>query len=426
MQVEIISIGDELLIGQTTNTNAAWMGEQALRSGLQCSRVHTIGDDPAVLRSVLDEVLERVDLVWITGGLGPTQDDRTKDALVGYFGCDVALHAPTLAGIEAYFAQRKLPMLEVNRQQALLPTGPRTAILSNPRGTAAGMWFETTRGQVVVAMPGVPSEMQGLMLEEVLPRVRARWPLPHRPQRTVRVHGVGEAYISNRLGEWETALSARGVAIAFLPHLGSVRVRFSTVASDPSAGEALLDQVCSEFVGQIGSPAYSTSDEPLAQVVGAQLLARNERLAVVESCTGGALAAALTAVPGASRYFLGGIVAYDGGIKSLLADVDPAWLEAHGAVSESVALAMAQGGRRRMGADWVVATTGVAGPDPAPGPAGGPPVPVGTVVIAVAGPGKHAARAFTLGAPARHTRAQRIERWVGDALDRLRQEISAQ
>jgi nicotinamide-nucleotide amidase len=423
MNFEIISIGDELLIGQTINTNAAWMSEQALIAGLQCTRVHTIGDDPQVLQQVLDEVLGRVELVWITGGLGPTQDDRTKDALVAYVGCEMELHVPTLERIEAYFASRGLPMLEINRMQAMLPTGPGTQLLPNPRGTAAGMWLETARGQVLVALPGVPSEMKGLVEEEVLPRVHARWQLPRRPQRTVRVHGMGESYISDRLGDWESQLAIRGVAMAYLPHLGSVRVRFSTGPAEGEGAEALLEVVCQEFADRLGEVVYALEDVPLAQVVGEGLLARGQTVGVVESCTGGALAAAFTAIPGASRYFMGGIVAYDAGGKSRWLGVDPALIRGEGTVSEAVAAALASGGRERLGVDWCVATTGVAGPTPADGGEGRPQVAVGTLYIAIAGPGLRTPRVFMVQSSPRQSRAQLIERWVLEAMNRLRLEI---
>lgn len=423
MHFEIISIGDELLIGQTLNTNAAWMSEQALLAGLQCTRVHTIGDDPQVLKEVLDEVLERVELVWITGGLGPTQDDRTKDALVAYVGCAMELHLPTLERIEAYFVSRGLPMLEINRMQAMLPTGPGTELLPNPRGTAAGMWLTTAQGGVLVALPGVPSEMKGLLQEEVLPRVAARWQLPRRPQRTVRVHGMGESYISDRLGEWEGQLASRGVAIAYLPHLGSVRVRFSAGPSEVEGAEALLEQVCREFADRLGEVVYALDDVPLAQVVGERLLARGETVGVVESCTGGSLAAAFTSIAGASRYFLGGVVAYDARVKSQWIGVHPELIEAEGAVSEKVAAAMAQGGRERLGVDWCIATTGVAGPSPADGGKDRPQIAAGKVYIAVAGPGLDAPRVVMLQSSPRQSRAQLIERWVLDAMNRLRLEI---
>lgn len=423
MNFEIISIGDELLIGQTINTNAAWMSEQGLRWGLQCNRIHTIGDAPEELLTVLDEVLARVGLVWITGGLGPTQDDRTKDTLVQYFGCGVALHGPTLERIEAYFALRGLPMLEVNRLQAQLPVGPGTEILPNPRGTAAGMWFETREGKVVVALPGVPGEMKGLLEEEVLPRVRTRWDLPHRPQRTVRVHGMGESYISHRLAEWETELESRGVSMAYLPHLGSVRVRFSTVSGDGPAADALLESVCAAFAERVGPAVFSLHDAPLAEVVGLRLLERGETVGVVESCTGGALAAAFTSIPGASRYFMGGVVAYDAGGKSRWVGVDPELVRKEGAVSEAVAAALADGGRERLGVDWCIATTGVAGPSPADGGEGRPEVAVGTLYIAVSGPGLATPRVFLVQSAPSQSRAQLIERWVLDAMNRLRLEI---
>lgn len=404
MNAEIITVGDELLLGQTVDTNSAWMGLELARSGFAVHHKAVISDEPAALKEALDLALSRVNVVLVTGGLGPTLDDRTKPTLAEYFGTPLRMHGPTLEAVKAYFDGRGLPFLEVNRMQAELPAGPGTAILPNPLGTAQGMWFE--RGHsVVVSMPGVPHEMKGLMQHEVIPRLVRRFDLPTRYHRTILCHGRGESYLSELLGEWEGELASRGVSLAYLPSFGQVRVRLAATGTDGGSVRALVDQCVAEAAALLAPHVASTVHESPAEGVGAALLERAEHLAVAESFTGGALAAALTAIPGASRWFKGGAVAYTQHAKAEWCGVSPALIAEHTAVSEPVARAMAEGTRQRMGADWAVATTGYAGP--------GSGSEVGTGFIAVAGPdGSVDVHAFRWG----NSRDVNIQRGVTTAL----------
>ena len=404
MNVEIITVGDELLLGQTTDTNSAWMGLELARSGFSVSHKAVISDEPMHLRDALDAALGRCQVVLVTGGLGPTLDDRTKPTLADYFGVPLKMHEPTLEAVRAYFDRRGLPFLETNRLQAELPDGPGTAILPNPLGTAQGMWFERD-DSVVVSMPGVPHEMKGLMTNEVIPRLMERFERPFRYHRTVLCFGRGESYLSQQLGDWEAGLQERGVGLAYLPSFGQVRVRLSAVGSDEAAVRALVDGCVEEAAVLLAPYVASTRWEQASEGLGAALSESGLQLAVAESFTGGALASALTSVPGASTWFRGGVVAYSEAVKESQLGVPAAVLKGHTAVSAPVAEAMALGVRERLGADWSVATTGYAGPGTTP--------EIGTAFISVAGPsGSTTTKEFHWG----RSRDVNIQRGVTEAL----------
>lgn len=404
VQVEIITIGDELLLGQTVDTNSAWMGQELVKFGYAIQRKTTISDEPEALVRALNEALDRVQVVLITGGLGPTLDDRTKGTLSSYFAAPLQLHEPTLVEVRSYFERRGLPFLEVNRLQAMLPTGPGTTILRNPRGTAQGMWFD--RGDaVVVSMPGVPHEMKGLMQEEVIPKLNDRFARPHRVHRTMLCFGRGESYLSELLGNWEDGLASRGVALAYLPSFGQVRLRFSAVGSDEMALRSLVDACVEEAAALLHPHVASLEFETAAAGLGACCARNGHFLAVAESFTGGAIAAALTIIPGASNWFRGGVVAYTDQVKMSALGVSSTLLEADGAVSSSVALEMARNVRSTLGADWGLSTTGYAGPGSSP--------EVGQVFIAAVGPnGAEIVREFHWG----QDREVNISRGVTQAL----------
>lgn len=404
VQVEIITIGDELLLGQTVDTNSAWMGQELVKFGYSVHRKTTISDEPNSLIQALDDALGRVQVVLITGGLGPTLDDRTKDTLAAYFKTPLVLHQPTLTDVQAYFERRGLPFLEVNRLQAMLPTGPGTAILRNPRGTAQGMWFERA-DSVVVSMPGVPHEMKGLMEEEVMPRLNRRYTRPNRVHRTMLCFGRGESYLSELLGEWEGALESRGVALAYLPSFGQVRIRLSAVGADEKAMRQLVDDCMEEAAALLHPHVASLEFENVAEGLGACCVQNGYWMAVAESFTGGAIASALTHVPGASSWFRGGVVAYTDEVKMRTLGVSADSLEQHGAVSGVVALEMARNVQSKLGADWGLSTTGYAGPGTSP--------EVGHVFIAAVGPnGQQTVREFHWG----QDREVNISRGVTQAL----------
>ena len=406
MLAEIITIGDELLLGQTIDTNSAWMGSQLAAHGIRVHRITSISDESEAIRAALDESLLRVDFVLITGGLGPTRDDITKETLADYFDTQLVMDQAILERITQWFAGRGFDMLEVNRHQAMMPEGCK--VLVNPRGTAMGMWFERDPGQkVVVSMPGVPYEMKGLMEEEVLPRVDRHWELPTRYHRTLLTQGVGESYLSELVWDWEEQLESRGVSIAYLPAPGQVRVRLSSVDSDLSSAKDRVEAEVAEFLTLAGRHVVSDRDEPLGAAVVRILTQRKKTLATAESCTGGAIASSITAVPGSSAIFIGSVVAYDNRIKQELLGVSSDALDVDGAVSEAVVCQMAKGARELLGTDYAVATSGVAGPS-----GGSVNKPVGTVWIALAGREGVEAKCLRLG----NSRARNIERSMREAL----------
>ncbi len=381
MRVHLLSIGDELLLGQTVNTNAAWMGRMLTEDGWRVSSVSAISDSPEAIRTALDRGLEEADAVLVTGGLGPTKDDLTKHVLAEHFGTELVMHEDIAAGIQRWFESRNVPFLEVNRLQAMLPRECR--ILPNALGTASGMWFDRPGGKVVVSLPGVPYEMEALMLEEVLPRLRHHFHLPTTLYQTVVTAGIGESSLAELVSDWEEALPAKGVSLAYLPSPGQVKVRLGVqgAAEDRQALQHVLDTELDAFMRLAEKHVIGRGDSGLPEAVLDALKERGQTVCTAESCTGGTVASMLAAVPGASAAMWGGVVAYDNSVKLAQLGVDEADLVRHGAVSERVVLAMARGARERLGTTWAISTSGVAGPT-----GGTEEKPVGTVWMAVAGP----------------------------------------
>lgn len=378
MHAEIITIGDEILIGQTVDTNSAWMAKMLNGIGVSIHRITSIADEREAILTTLAEVGERAQLVLITGGLGPTRDDITKLTLCEYFETHLVMNDAVRERIEAWFERRGVPILEVNRKQAELPAA--CEIIENLRGTAQGMWFERD-GVVYVAMPGVPYEMQGIVELHLLDKIKARFERPHIEHYTIMTSGIGESLLANMVADWEESLEAEGIHIAYLPSPGIVKVRLTAIGPDAEAIRTAVRKKAEEFEALAGSYIFGYNDEPLEVAVGRLLKERGLTVGCAESCTGGRIAAALAKHPGSSAFFLGGIVAYDNRVKEALLGVDAATLAAHGAVSEATIRAMAEGGRKALGVDFVVATSGVAGPD-----GGSEQKPVGLVWMAVAGP----------------------------------------
>jgi nicotinamide-nucleotide amidase len=381
MLAEIITVGDELLLGQTIDTNSAWMGEHLALLGVGVKRITAISDEPEALIDALDLALESMDLVLITGGLGPTQDDRTKQVLADYFHSSLVMNEDVLEKITAWFSRRGLPMLPSNVDQALLPDS--CEVLSNPLGTAQGMWFGVKEGpQTVISMPGVPYEMKGIMTHEVFPRLSSRFALPTRYHRTILTQGVGESYLSKHVASWEADLANRQVSIAYLPAPGQVRVRLS--AAGLNREEAILRVETEVEAFKVLCNHCIVTDregESVAEALVRVLIEAGKTLGVAESCTGGAIAGSITAIAGSSECFLGGVVAYSNKMKVELLGVPEELIQTHGAVSEPVVKEMANGLLLRTGADYALSTSGIAGP-------GGGTIekPVGTVWMALAGP----------------------------------------
>lgn len=409
MNCEIITIGDELLIGQVTDTNSAWMAGQLNANGIRVVQKTTIQDDIPVILKTLDEARKRADLILITGGLGPTKDDLTKEALCRYFDSTLVEDPKVVADLTAFFLKRGQELTETNRRQAELPT--KCVPIYNPRGTAPGMWFDD-RGQVFVSMPGVPYEMMGMMNDFVIPRLKTAFELPEVFHATLLTVGIGESYLSDQLSEWEAALPPF-IKPAYLPSLGSVRLRLSCYRSGPDE-KARVENELLQAAEIIGENLFAMDDVTPEAYIGQLLMDRGETLSVAESCTGGYLSHKITAVPGSSKYFLGSVVSYDNKVKTDLLSVDSNVLAEKGAVSEAVALAMADSVRRLTGSTYGLSTTGIAGPT-----GGSTEKPVGTVWIGISTPQSTIAHCFQFG----HNRLRNIQTASLFALNMLRKAL---
>lgn len=374
MTAEIISIGDELLIGQTINTNASWIGNECSLRGIRNNFVTAISDNAQTIRSSVDVAVKRSDIVFITGGLGPTKDDITKYTLADYFNLELKCHEPTLRRIESFFASRNRPMLEANIRQADLPVGAE--ILENINGTAAGMWFEK-QGCIVISMPGVPYEMKGIMLNEVFPRLEKRGGLPSLYHYTLMTQGIGESFLAERISDWEKRVRNVGLGLAYLPSPGMVKLRLTSYEGVQRKAE--IESFFKELQDTLPRYVYGIEEESLSEVVGKLLREKRATIGTVESCTGGALAHSLITIPGASDYFRGSFITYSNELKTQLVNVGQRLLKMHGAVSQEVVEAMARNGRAILGLDYCIATSGIAGPD-----GGTEDKPVGMIWIAIA------------------------------------------
>ena len=361
MRCEIIGVGTELLLGQIVNTNAAWIGQRLADVGWDCLRHTAVGDNEQRIAGTIREALGRADAVIVTGGLGPTQDDVTREALAEVAGVALVRQPELEAWLRERFGRMGIQrMAEMNLRQADVPEGART--IDNPRGTAPGLIIEID-GEPVYAVPGVPREMEGMLERVVLPDLAARAGEGRAiVSRTLRTAGVGESRLAERLTPlWEDA-GAGQVTMAYLASPGEVRVRLTAVG--PTRDEALgeIAPVEARIREELGDIVYAADEETLEAAVGRRLRERGLSLATAESLTGGLLGGRITNIPGASDYYLGGVVAYATAAKASLLGVDPDLLAADGPVSEPVAAAMAEGARKAFGADLGVAATGVAGP----------------------------------------------------------------
>lgn len=407
INVEIISIGDELLIGQTINTNASWMGAQLAANGIKVSHVVTISDTWEAITGALEEAHARNQVVLITGGLGPTKDDITKQVLCKYFDSKLVLDQNVLNHVTSFFTKRNRPMLEVNRMQAMVPEA--CEVLFNEQGTAPGMWFEK-EDTVFVSMPGVPYEMKFLMESYVIPRLVKKYPFKKLVQKTYLTQGIGESFLAEKISGWENQLRKEGLDLAYLPSPGMVKLRISSGSGD----EARVASFGEELKQMIPLYLYGEEEETLPEVVGRLLLTNEETVGTVESCTGGSIMAGLTSISGSSAYVSGGLITYSNDLKIKLAQVNPETLEDFGAVSEETVLEMAAGGKKELNVDWCIAVSGIAGPL-----GGSDEKPVGTVWIAIDGPERKVSRKFLFGTDRQRT----VQMTVLTALNMLRCEI---
>jgi nicotinamide-nucleotide amidase len=423
IRAEVITIGDEILFGQITDTNTAWLGTELTNIGIRVVRKTSVGDQADAILQSLHEAHERADIIIITGGLGPTKDDITKKTLCTYFGVGMLRNETALALVTGFFEKRGRAMTDLNRAQADLPAN--AVYMQNDWGTAPGMWFEFAKSdeskRVYVSLPGVPFEMKHLMTNRILPLLTQHFETPIIKHKMIRTVGIGESFLAERIEAWEDGLPAH-IKLAYLPSFGGVKLRLTATGDD----NALLDHELAEQVEKvmplIKKSVYGFDSDELETVIGKLLKetgvdGKPLTLGVAESCTGGYVSAQITKVPGASAYFWGSVVSYSNSVKENVLGVKPETLQQFGAVSEETIREMAEGVRTALGTDVGIATSGIAGPD-----GGTPDKPVGTIWIACATHQRTITRLLKLG----QYRDQNIQLTTNYLLNMLRVEILVQ
>ena len=409
MKASIITIGDEILIGQIVDTNSAWIAEEFNNFGIDVYRIISVSDNKDDIIKVLNENLQLVDIIIFTGGLGPTNDDITKKVLNEYFGGKLVFHEQTLDHINTLFKLRGIKVNELNKSQALLPDN--CTVLPNVHGTAPGMWFEKDN-KIVVSLPGVPYEMKTIILEHVIPALKLRFDLPVILHKTVLTQGIAESILAEKLNNWEKDL--QNIKVAYLPSPGKVRIRLTVQGNDKNNLKQMIDKNILLLNNIIGEYIYGYDDDTLENIIGKLLIREGKTLSTAESCTGGAVASIITSVSGSSKYFKGSVVAYDNMLKINTLNVKGEDILNFGAVSEQVVSQMANGVMDLFNTDYAIATSGIAGPT-----GGTPEKPVGTVWIAVCSKEKTITKKFMFG----DHRGRNITRSVLSSLNMLRKLI---
>jgi len=406
MLAEIITIGDEILIGQIVDTNSAWMATELNQIGIRVKQISSVSDDREHILKALAEAANRVDIVFITGGLGPTKDDITKRTLAEYFNVELVEDPETLEHVKGIFARFNRPLLEVNRLQAYVPANCK--VIFNQNGTAPGMWFYENK-VTYISMPGVPFEMMYMMTERVLPQIKELFKLPVIIHKTILTVGEGESFLAERIADIENDLPAH-IKLAYLPKLGMVRLRLSAFGEHETGLQEQVDQFAKRIIERIGAAFVIDEDIALEKAILDKMEAQGLTLSVAESCTGGYLSHLFTQHPGSSLVFLGGGVTYAYELKESVLGVKHETLVNFGAVSEQTVKEMVEGALKNFKSDFAIAITGIAGPD-----GGTETKPVGTVWIAVAGQQKMLIKKYTFG----NKRRQNIERSAVTALSML-------
>jgi nicotinamide-nucleotide amidase len=409
MKAGVINIGDELLIGQTINTNLAWLGKELGNAGISVYKSTTICDLEKDIIDALDDYLKEADLIIVTGGLGPTNDDITKETLSKYFNTELELNEQVLERVQKFFEARGKEMLKSNVQQAMLPKD--ALVIDNRYGTASGMWFERN-GKIIISLPGVPYEMKALITEEVLPRLKSSFGVKGKYYQTLMLQGIGESFLAEKIEDWENRIYEDGLNLAYLPSTGVIKLRLTADRGTKDAHK--INTYFEELQKRFPEYVYGMNDETIFQVVGELLKVNHARLGTVESCTGGGIARSFIEYAGSSSFFQGGLITYSNALKMQLANVSAETLDKYGAVSEEVVKEMALGGKKQLGVDYTIAVTGIAGPD-----GGSEEKPVGTVWIAVASPSGVVAKHFLFG----EHRGRNIEKTTLYAANLLRKII---
>ena len=411
MLAEIITIGDEILIGQIVDTNSAWMAAQLNLIGVRVKQVTSVSDDADHIIEALESAQQRADVILITGGLGPTKDDITKLTLAKYFNMQLRRDEDTLNHVRSIFERLNRPMIELNMKQADVPDG--CLVIKNKNGTAPCMWFEHM-GKIIVSMPGVPFEMMYLMEEEILPRLRKSFQLPAIVHKTILTAGIGESFLATEIEVIEDSLPAH-IKLAYLPRLGQVRLRLSGSGVDKTVLENEVETYAQRIIDRVKNYVVIAEDMPLEKALLNLMNSRGLTLSLAESCTGGYIAHLITQHAGCSSVFIGGAVVYSNQLKQSILGVQKETLSEFGAVSEDTAKEMALGAVKQFRTDYSIAVTGIAGPD-----GGTDEKPVGTVWIAVAGKGNVIAKKFNFG----NKRTQNIERSAIAALTMILKELN--
>jgi len=412
MFAEIITIGDEILIGQILDTNSTFIAKELNKIGISIYQITSVQDDKEHILTALSDASTRASIVILTGGLGPTKDDITKHTLAEYFNDTLIENAAVLQHVQELFKKYiSTPISDVNRRQALVPS--RAEILHNANGTAPGMWIKEG-GTAFISLPGVPFEMKHLMEDIVLPKIASEFDRPYIVHRTLLTYGLGESAIAERIEVWEDALPSF-IKLAYLPNLGKVRLRLSAKGWDKKVLDKAVDKEVKQLYEYIGDIIFGEEEEgPIESGVARLLTERGLTLAVAESFTGGSIAEHITAIPGASAFFKGSVVSYATEAKMNVLKVPKDLIETHSVVSEEVAIAMAENVRQLMNSDFGVATTGNAGPTK-----GDSDADIGTVYIAIASSEKVYAQKFTMG----NHRTRIVQKSVNKAFEMLQKEI---
>jgi len=409
MLAEIITIGDEILIGQIVDTNSAFIAQKLNAIGIQVKQVSSVSDDRQHILNALAEAYQRADIILITGGLGPTKDDITKKTLAEYFGVGLIENKDALQNVQRIFRRLRgvsEPLLEVNRQQALVPEN--CEVILNANGTAPGMWFNY-EGKVFMSMPGVPHEMMYMMEESVIPKLKATFALPIIIHKTILTAGEGESYLAEKIADIENDLPSY-IKLAYLPKLGQVRLRLSGYGKDEALLKNDVESFARRIVERVGRSIVAEEDIAIEKAILNYMAEKELTLSTAESCTGGYIAHLITQHAGSSKVFFGGAVSYSYELKESILGVKNETLWQYGAVSQETVTEMVQGALLNFKSDYAVAVTGIAGPD-----GGTPEKPVGTVWIGVANTEKTITKKFQFG----NKRIQNIERTAIAALNML-------
>jgi nicotinamide-nucleotide amidase len=416
MEVEIITIGDEILIGQIVDTNSAFIGQQLNLNGISVKQISSVSDNREHILKALDEAKSRADIILITGGLGPTRDDITKKTLCEYFNTGLRFDEKAYEDVVAIFATYGKDVTPINRLQAEVPA--ICEVIRNKNGTAPGMWFNVD-GKIFVSMPGVPYEMKAMLKEQIIPKIRSLFKLPSIVHKTILTQGIGESTLSELISDWEDSLAKDNIKLAYLPSPGMVRLRLSTRGHDQKKLNDAVDKKIEELKNIIseyiyGYEVYGEEKETLEMIVGRMLKEKKKTISTAESCTGGYISHLITKVPGSSAYYTGSVISYAYEIKENELGVPHDVILKHGAVSQPVVEQMAKAIREKYKTDYSISASGIAGPD-----GGTAEKPVGTVWIALAGPEKVISQKFLFGS----NRERNIQKTADAALNMLRKEL---